>query len=273
MTTASLLGKLREHELEMDRLFVQENEDKHVKGISLKTTEHRRCQESSDSDEDTFRLMSKKFSILLRKNSNKHQSSKRYNGNKSNYFNSNKYTCFGCGDQGVIKVDCPNTENKEKTEFKKGERTCKAKKAYIAWEENDVSSSNSSSEDAEANLCLKASISSIVSSNSSTKGDSYYQILEDFKETHEETNKLALKNNKLKGLNNWLESKVKNLEEELNNSRNDFETIDLIYKSSYYECDLSFCKNCKSLKNKVFYLVKVVDKLTKGKSNFENVLP
>jgi len=121
MTTTSLFGKLREHELEMNILFLQENEDKHAKGIALKTTRHKRCQESSDSGEDTFSLMSKKFIKFSRKNGNKHQSSKRYNGKKSNDFNTNKYTCFGCGEKGHIKADCPNDENKEKTEFKKGE--------------------------------------------------------------------------------------------------------------------------------------------------------
>ena len=49
MTTAFLFGKLREHELEMNRLFVLENEDKHGKNIALKTTGHRRYQDSSSS--------------------------------------------------------------------------------------------------------------------------------------------------------------------------------------------------------------------------------
>ena len=83
----------------MDRLFVQENEDKHVRNIGLKTAGHRRCQESSDdSDEDTFRLLSKKFRKFLKKNSRKNHSSNRYNSKKPNDFNSNKYTCFGCGE-------------------------------------------------------------------------------------------------------------------------------------------------------------------------------
>jgi len=133
-------------------------------------------------------------------------------------------------------------------------------------------SSSSSSEDAKANLCLKASTSSSVSSNSFTKDDSYYQLLVAFKETHEEANKLAFTNNTLKGLNNWLKIRVKNLEEELDNSKNDFENLDLIYKNSSCKCNSSLCENYKILENKVFYLVKTVDKLTKGKSNFENVL-
>jgi len=73
-------------------------------------------------------------------------------------------------------------------------------------------------------------------------------------------------------LKKLLEYRVKNLEEELDISINDFETLDLIYKNSFCECDSSFCKNCKYLENKVFYLVKTMDKLTKGKSNFKNVL-
>jgi len=92
MTTASLFGKLREHELEMNRLFVQGNEDKHIKGITLKIAGHRRRQESNDSDEDTFSLLSKKFSKFLRKNNNKYHTSKRYNSKKANDFNANKCT-------------------------------------------------------------------------------------------------------------------------------------------------------------------------------------
>jgi len=138
-----------------------------------------------------------------------------------------------------------------------------------------VSSSSSSSEDAEVSLCSKAKEeyeSSTVSSNFSINVENYSQLLEAFKETHEEANRLAHVSNKLKGLNKWLETKVKTLEEELENSRNDFETLELIYKNSSCECDSSFCKNYESLENKIHYLVKTVDKHSKGKSNFENVL-
>jgi len=33
---------------------------------------------------------------------------------KCNDFNSNNYTCFGCGEQGHIKANFPNKESKEK---------------------------------------------------------------------------------------------------------------------------------------------------------------
>jgi len=35
----------------------------------------------------------------------------------------------------------------------------------------------------------------------------------------------------LKGLNNWLENRVKTLEEKLENLKNDFENMELIYKT------------------------------------------
>ena len=116
----------------------------------------------------------------------KKQASKRYDSKKSGEFNSNKYTCYGCGEQGHIKSECPNNEVKEKGDFKR-EKKGKAKKAYIAWDDNDVSSS-SSSDDEEANLCLLASVTSSVDSTSTSKGTTYDQLLNVFYKTHDEAN-------------------------------------------------------------------------------------
>jgi len=66
---------------------------------------------------------------------------------------------------------------------------------------------------------------SSVSSCTFVNIENYSQLLEAFKETHEEANRLALLNNRMKGLNNWLEKRVKALEEELEISKNDFENI------------------------------------------------
>ena len=69
---ASLFGKLRKHELEMNRLNVQESKDKHVRSITLKAVKHKGKQESSDdSDEENLSLLSIKFSKLLKRNHNK----------------------------------------------------------------------------------------------------------------------------------------------------------------------------------------------------------
>jgi len=67
---------------------------------------------------------------------------------------------------------------------------------------------------------------------------------------------------------NWLENRVKALEEELKNSKTDFENLEMLYKNSFCKCDSLVCENCESLEKKVHYLVKTVDKLSKDKSNF-----
>jgi len=113
LITASLFGKLREHELEMDRLNLQEHQEKHVRNIALKAARHKKSQDSSeDTDGETFSLLSKKFSKFLKKKNNKSHSSNRYNSKKRNDFNVNKYTCFGCGEHGHIKAYYPNKDNK-----------------------------------------------------------------------------------------------------------------------------------------------------------------
>jgi len=48
-----------------------------------------------------------------------------------------------------------------------------------------------------------------VSSSTSINFENYNQLLDAFKETHEEANRMTLSNNGLKGLNNWLENRVK----------------------------------------------------------------
>jgi len=250
----------------MNTLVVQESEDKHHKGITLKACKQQ--QDSSGSDEDTMSLLSRKFSKFLKKK--KSQASKRYASKKLNDFNIKKYTCYGCGEQGHIKEECPNNEIKEKLDFK-NEKRGKAKKAYVAWDDNEVSSS-SSSDDEEANICLRAYVSSSMSSSSSIKGNKYYQLLEAFNETHEEANRLALSHNRLKGLNNWLENIIKSLEEELGKTKEDFENLDLIYKNSSCSCESKVCENCENLERKIHYLLKILDKLTTGKSNFEDGL-
>jgi len=77
----------------------------------------------------------------------------------------------------------------------------------------------------------------------------------------------------LKDLNNSLENRVKILEEELNNSKTDFENLEMIYQNSSCKCvNSSFCENCESLQKKVHYLLKTMDKFSKGQSNLKTVL-
>jgi len=187
LTTASLFVKLREHELEMNRLNVQESEDKHVRNIALKAAKHKSKQESSDeSEEEILSLLSKKFSRFLKRNRNKEANKERYGNKKTSDFNSNNYTCFGCGEQGHIKADFPNKESNEKKSSHK-KRKGKSRRAYIAWDENEVSSSSlSPSEEEKANICLIAEgdnescSSSDVSSCASLNAENYSKLLEAF---------------------------------------------------------------------------------------------
>jgi len=64
------------------------------------------------------------------------------------------------------------------------------------------------------NLCFTARKevdSSSVSSSNSSNSENYGQLLQAFQETHEEVNRLALLNNRLKEKNSWLENRVKSL--------------------------------------------------------------
>ena len=100
-------------------------------------------------------------------------------------------------------------------------------------------------------------------------------MLNAFKETLEEANRLALSNNRLKGLNSWLENRVKQLKEELLNLKTNFESLEMIYKSS--SCSFSKnakvtnCENCEVLQGKVNYMIKNISKLSMGIANL-NVL-
>jgi len=64
-------------------------------------------------------------------------------------------TCFEGGKQGHIKSKCPIYLRKHGGE-KKGKKDRKQKKAYIAWEDNASTTSNSSSDEEIANVWLMA---------------------------------------------------------------------------------------------------------------------
>jgi len=122
-------------------------------------------------------------------------------------------------------------------------------------------------------MTRQESDTSSVSSNTSINFGNYSQLLDAFNETHKEANRLTLLNKRLKGLNNSLENIVKILEEDLNNSKTDFENLEMIYQNSSCKCvDSSSCENCESLQKKVYYLLKTVDKFSKGQTNLEIVL-
>jgi len=111
-----------------------------------------------------------------------------------------------------------------------------------------------------------------MSSTSSSKGTTYYQLLDAFNDTHDEANRLALSLNRLKGLDNWLENRAKSLEKELSKTKEDFENLEVVYKNSSCSCKTKACENFELLEKKIHYLLKTLDKLTTGKSNFVDIL-
>ena len=86
-----------------------------MRNIALKAAKHKNKQDSSDeSEEENISLLSKKFNKFLKRKRNRESNKEMYGNTKTSDFNSNNYTCFGCGEQGHIKADCPNKEGKEK---------------------------------------------------------------------------------------------------------------------------------------------------------------
>jgi len=86
----------------------------------------------------------------------------------------------------------------------------------------------------------KTEVSSVNSSTSSNS-ENYSSLLQVFLETHEEANRLTLSNNRLKGLNNWLEGRVKELENELLTLKTDFDHLEKINKF-VASTEFAFCK-------------------------------
>jgi len=272
LSTTALFGKLMEHEPELKRLKEQETVKRKTKGIALKTSIQNDSSEEAENVEhdETLTLLTRKFSrFLKKKDRDRTQQKRRYPiSNESNFSN---YTCFGCGKTGHIKVDCPNNETKEKPASKKVERS-KGRRAYISWEENEVSStSNSSIESEETNLCFmmkdEGSISDSVS-DFSMESDNYDQLLVAFKETHDEANRLVVICSKLQNANNVLAPKVKSLEEELHKAKNDLVSLEL----TCLHASIKTCEKCKMLEKQVEYLLKTLSNFTKGRDNLETLL-
>ena len=121
LSTTAIFGKLREHEIEMNRLKEQKNGERKARSISLKTTalaEDSEADSSCDSEVETLNMLMRKFNKFLKKRGKeKNQQTKRYT--KKTNLNSTNLTCFGCGRQRHIKAECSNLNNKDKPAEKK----------------------------------------------------------------------------------------------------------------------------------------------------------
>jgi len=109
---ATLFRKLREHELELGRL--NEEEDigrKKNNAFKTEVVKGKKQKEEEDSDDDdNLSLMIKKFTKLMKaKGKNQFKRNK-----KENQGSSSNFKCYGCGETGHVKADCPNSKKKEK---------------------------------------------------------------------------------------------------------------------------------------------------------------
>jgi len=237
LTTTALFGKLRKHEIEMQSLNELESSEKKVRNITLKTSTKRNGEPEDEmaesSDNENLNLLVKRFGRYLEKKGRK--GNQRWYISKRIESNSFNFTCYSCGNQGHIKIECPNiNKEKEKSFYRKREKKPKERHAYIAWEDNDDSTSSSSQDESEeANLCLMVGFKSSLSSQvSSLDKNDYNKLLHDFKNLHNEANKISALNNRLKGLNNYLENRVNQLEKETTDLKIDFEHLEMIHNNS-----------------------------------------
>ena len=89
----------------------------------------------------------------------------------------------------------------QKTCWQKGKKDKKQKKSYIAWEDNASTTSDSSSDEETANVCLMAKSMYDSSTIEETEvNPEFEEVLEAFNEMHEEAQRLVVLNKKLKAI-------------------------------------------------------------------------
>jgi len=256
MTMAALFGKLREHELELGRLNDEEDQGR-KKNIAFKTEviKGKKQKEEEDSDDDeNLSLMIKKFTKFMKsKGINQFKSNK-----KENQGSSSNFKCYGCGETGHVKADCPNSKRIDEKKSKKYYK----KKAYIAWEDNASSSSNSEgSDEEEANLCLMANSDHSDSEVSSSDNENDYDSLYDaFQELLAKSNKLDIAHKKLKKDFKELQDNLEKSLEEENVLKNKILSLKI------REIEAVECESCKSHMFELMILEKQLKDALENKS-------
>ncbi|KAK2403685.1 rust resistance kinase Lr10 [Trifolium repens] len=264
MSSATLFGKLQEYETELGRLEKHENQDKKSKSIALKVDSKENEEEDDPEEDENFMHLVKRLSEFFINNDNYSNLVK-----KKNFFNKNEaststqnVTCYECGKQGHIKTDCPRLAKKSNFKRRKGS---KPKKAYIAWDDNEVSSSTDSESKEYANLALMASHhfdgeNEEVSSKSSSCDNDYqsaiYELLNECKILYKTVS--------------TQKKKIQSLEEKIDTMKMNFE----VEKQSFLEKEKQnfTCKECDSLSFQIVQLKRVIERYEKGQVGLDNIL-
>ena len=113
--------------------------------------------EENLKEDENFMLLVKRLGKFVGPKNNFGNSNfvkrKKFSKRKDKEASTSNVTCYECGKQGHIKLDYPNLSKKDGN---KGRKDSKYKKAYITWDDNEVSTSSESENDECANLALMA---------------------------------------------------------------------------------------------------------------------
>uniref|UniRef100_A0A151UET3 Retrovirus-related Pol polyprotein from transposon TNT 1-94 n=1 Tax=Cajanus cajan TaxID=3821 RepID=A0A151UET3_CAJCA len=198
--------------------------------------------------------------------------------NKKKEASTSSYNCFECGKPGHIKAECPNLLKKQQEENKM-KKNGKGKRVYIAWEDNDSSTTSDESKFEENNLCLmaRADQDTIVSDSDLESNSDYDQLQEAFIQIHKEAMKLDALNSKLKNKLSWYENALIKAEQELEDLKNEHDNLQTILKFNEVHCETSLsskgvCENCKILEKENVDLKIYLTKFTNGNANLNIIL-
>ncbi|XP_050914601.1 uncharacterized protein LOC127129463 [Lathyrus oleraceus] len=266
MTSATLFGKLQEYETELERLGrleKHENQDKKSKSIALKVDSEDVEKEDNPEEDENFLLLVKRLGKIFGRNDKPSFYAKRKKHFKKREASTSmqEVTCYECGKQGHIKPDCPQLSKKSGFKSKKEN---KYKKAYVAWEDNKISSSSDSDSDESANLALMASHHS---------DDEVNEVSNDFSlfdnDVQGAIDELL---NECKILYKTISSQKKQisvLEEKIEKMEKCFEVEEKMISDQKQNF---VCNKCESLSFQIVQLKRVLERYEKGKIGLEGVL-
>jgi len=195
----TFFGKLKEHEHEINRFKSSEDDSKKKerKSIALNTTSSvstSSIQNNEESDDDSINeeemsMFVRRYNCYIKRNGLKYNDKNLVNfrnasmkGRESDN-DERVVSCYGCGKVGHYKNECPELA---KERGRSGaNHNSRGRKAYIAWEEDEVTSNTSDAENKdEDDLCFmgqtKKAKNEVIFSNSDS--DSY----SDFKPTYKD---------------------------------------------------------------------------------------
>ncbi|XP_050882935.1 uncharacterized protein LOC127086256 [Lathyrus oleraceus] len=264
MTSATLFGKLQEYETELGRLEKHENQDEKSKSIARKVDSKDVEKEDNPEEDENFLLLVKRLGKFFGKNEKPSFYAKRKKHFKKREASTlmQEVTCYECGKQGHIKPDCPQLPKKSGFKSKKEN---KYKKAYVAWEDNEISSSSDSDSDESANIALMASHHS-----------------DD--EVNEVSNDFSLFDNDVQGAIDELLNECKILYKIISSQKKQIsvleEKIEKMEKGFEVEKEKMIsdqkqnfvCNKCESLSFQIVQLKRVLERYEKGQIGLEGIL-